>query len=339
MTFLSPAKRPPFFSSRKSKALFLLSFLLPFLVVLFFHNKKLKTAASGSFLPTIVFPFLPVPSQQTTTSSPAQTWTLISTGDIMLGRFVNVQTQAKNNFLWPWEKTAAVLKSADLTLINLENPLVQHCPPSSTGMLFCAPPEHLEGLKFAGVDLVSLANNHSENWGQEGIENTTSLLQGANIKVLGLVNPQFATVKGQIIAFLAYNDLNQRGQVIQSSTDQNLKEQIPKAKEKSDLVIIFFHWGEEYTHQPTPRQKHLARLAIDLGADIILGNHPHWTQEPEYYQEKLIIYSHGNFIFDQNWSQKTSEGFISRLSFQENKLIKTEILPIIIKDNAQPQFY
>lgn len=94
----------------------------------------------------------------------------------------------------------------------------------------------------------------------------------------------------------------------------------------------------EYTDQPTQRQKELAHLAIDTGADLVIGNHPHWIQPVEIYKNKLIVYAHGNFVFDQMWSAKTREGIIGRYTFYGDRLIDAEFLPVQINDFGQPRF-
>jgi poly-gamma-glutamate synthesis protein (capsule biosynthesis protein) len=103
-------------------------------------------------------------------------------------------------------------------------------------------------------------------------------------------------------------------------------------------VVVSFHWGVEYVTEPTQRQIDLAHLAIDAGADIILGNHPHWVQPVEIYKDKCIIYAHGNFVFDQEWSEETKRGVVGRYTFYEGKLVDVEYLPIRIVDYGQPYF-
>jgi poly-gamma-glutamate synthesis protein (capsule biosynthesis protein) len=104
----------------------------------------------------------------------------------------------------------------------------------------------------------------------------------------------------------------------------------------ADIIIVAFHWGIEYTDMPSERQKQLAHLAVDSGADLVLGNHPHWIQPVEIYQDKLIVYAHGNFVFDQMWSEKTREGVIGRYVFYDDKLVDAQFIPIYISSYGQP---
>lgn len=263
---------------------------------------------------------------------PSPSITIITTGDVMLGRTVNIQTLRSGDFTWPWVKTADVLRQADVTFINLEGPLVPNCSPSSEGLTFCADPRQIQGLKFAGVDVANLANNHTSNYGQTGLDSTVQLLTDAKIKPTGVSGPVYLTVKGHRLAFLGYNTVGV------PVADTPIASEIRQVKTKSDLVIVAFHWGNEYTTEPTSQQKYLAHLAIDSGADLVVGNHPHWIQPTEYYKDKLIVYSHGNFIFDQMWSNETRKGIVGKFTFSNNKLTDTKFLPIQIDSFGQPHF-
>jgi poly-gamma-glutamate synthesis protein (capsule biosynthesis protein) len=116
-------------------------------------------------------------------------------------------------------------------------------------------------------------------------------------------------------------------------------------RKKSDIVIVSFHWGTEYTDTITERQKYLAHVAIDSGADLILGNHPHWIQPVEVYKNKLIVYSHGSLIFNQDnfelakkASEQTKIGIMGKYYFADNKIVGVEFIPIKINSHNQPHF-
>ena len=266
------------------------------------------------------------------------TVSIISTGDIMLGRTVNYKTLQYKDFTWAFKNISELLSSSDLTFINLENPLVANCPTKNEGMIFCAPNDHVTGLLHAGVDVVSLANNHAYNYSTTGLNNTEQVLTENNILVAGIKNPTYKEVDGLKIAFLAYDDVECYPNSIACLTEETLIADVKTAKENADLLVIMFHWGTEYTHQPTKKQIDFAHLSIDNGTDLVLGNHPHWYQPLEMYKEKLIIYSHGNTIFDQMWSEKTKEGLILKSTFDKNskKLIDVKVYPTYIKDYGQP---
>jgi len=115
-----------------------------------------------------------------------------------------------------------------------------------------------------------------------------------------------------------------------------VKKGIFEAKKEADIVIVSMSWGVEYTDKPSDRQIALAHLAIDSGADLIIGNHPHWIQSDEQYNNTYIKYAHGNLVFDQMWSEETKKGVIGKYTFENGKLINKEFIPIYIKDYGQP---
>jgi poly-gamma-glutamate synthesis protein (capsule biosynthesis protein) len=104
------------------------------------------------------------------------------------------------------------------------------------------------------------------------------------------------------------------------------------------VVIVQYHWGTEYITPPEERQKSLGRLTIDSGADLVIGNHPHWIKPIEFYKGKLITYGHGNFVFDQEWSQKTKEGVVGKYTFDGRDLVDVEYMPVEIINYGQPYF-
>lgn len=271
--------------------------------------------------------------------------TLIVTGDVIPARSTNFQTAQRNNYLWPWEKTADVLKSADITFINLETPLMQNCQLINEGMSFCGSSKHIDGLLSGGVDVASLGNNHAANYGKPGLDETKKLLEDNGILVTGLNGPVFKDappfvikeVKGIKFAFLGYTDIS-KTPLVSSAEENKIAAEVAEAKKHADIVIVQYHWGTEYITPPEDRQKQLGRLTIDSGADLVIGNHPHWIKPIEFYKGKLITYGHGNFIFDQEWSQKTKEGIVGKYTFDGKNLIDVEYLPVEIINYGQPYF-
>lgn len=263
--------------------------------------------------------------------------TLIATGDVLTARTVNQKNTQKNDFTWPFHQTADILKSADLTFINLETPLTPECPVITNRMVFCGDEKSVEGLLFAGIDVVNFANNHAGNQGQEGVDNTTSLLRRNNFLVTGVDGPTYAEVKGTKIAFLGYNAVDNQPGVAKAEPGL-IKREVATARANADIVVVAFHWGHEYTYRPSALQSDLAHLAIDEGADLIIGHHPHWFQRVEMYKDKLIMYSHGNFVFDQMWSQETREGIVGKYVFYDNQLVDVEFMPVLIEDYGQPRW-
>jgi poly-gamma-glutamate synthesis protein (capsule biosynthesis protein) len=110
-----------------------------------------------------------------------------------------------------------------------------------------------------------------------------------------------------------------------------------------DVLAVAVHWGAEYVSLPQTAPGvaeddpvEIAHLAIDAGADMVIGNHPHWVQAVELYKGKFIAYAHGNFIFDQMWSYETRVGVIGRYTFYDDVLVKVEFVPTLIEEFAQP---
>lgn len=276
------------------------------------------------------------PTQESATDN--QFYTLIATGDVIPARSVNAKMVQLNNFNYPFEKTADFLKAADLVFINLESPLVPNCQVTQEGMSFCGDPKAVEGLVYAGVNVASLANNHAGNRGISGIESTVSILKQNNIAITGSGEAAIVNVRDKKFGFLGYNDIGSQEAGIAWADNEQVQKEIADLKNKVDFVIVAFHWGVEYVSTPTARQIELVHLAIDSGADLIIGNHPHWVQGVEQYKGKFIAYSHGNFVFDQMWSQETREGVIGKYVFDKEGLADVKFYPVIIENYAQPRF-
>lgn len=259
--------------------------------------------------------------------------TLITTGDVIPARTVNYKMTVYNDFTHPFAKTADFLRSADLTLINLESPLIKNCPVTNMGMIFCGHQRFIDGLLFGGIDVVNLANNHTLNYGLNGIQQTIDLLNNNNILTCGfpINNLTMKQCNNLTIGFLGWN-------LLEKFNEEEILETIKQAKNQVDLLIVSPHWGAEYTPYPAQWQRKLAHQMIDAGADLIAGNHPHWIQPIEVYQNKLIIYAHGNFIFDQEWSLETKTGIVGKHTFYENRLVESQFFPVFISDYNQPEF-
>ncbi|HLC94743.1 MAG TPA: CapA family protein [Patescibacteria group bacterium] len=271
------------------------------------------------------------PEDEIETGQNSNEITLLVTGDVLLARAVNAQMIKKGDFRGPFRHTATFLQNADLTFINLETPLPKLCPATTSGMTFCGSQKGIEGLLFSGIDVVNLANNHIGNYGQTGITETIEVLEGNKFYITGQEKPAIVEIKNKKIGFLGYNDI---GETISNTYLQDIQ----NVQKVVDFVVVMFHWGSEYTYQTHSRQIERAHAAVDAGADLIVGNHPHWVQGVEIYKNTVIAYSHGNFIFDQMWSQETREGVIGKYIFDDQGAREIRFYPIIIEDYWQPRF-
>ena len=272
---------------------------------------------------------------------PANVRTLLVTGDIIPARGVAYYAAVRHDYLWPFRPTAAYTKNADITYINLEAPLFSGCPVSpAESFTFCGDPRFVNGFKYMGADVANLANNHLTNYGAEGVTATDQLLQKNGIKTSGLGPVAVIDVRGLKFGFIGFNGV---GVAIDKVA---LKAGIARARQLADVVVVQFHWGKEYQRQPladpgvpTPDDPvAIAHASIDWGADIVIGNHPHWYQGVEVYHGKLITYAHGNFVFDQMWSEETREGVIGTYTFYGTKLVAASWKPVRSYDYGQPVF-
>lgn len=261
-------------------------------------------------------------------------YSLIVTGDIIPARSVNYIMTKLNDFAHPFKKTADLLKKADMVFINLESPLINNCPITVEGMIFCGNPNFINGMKTINENIiVSIANNHFENYGKNGVNETVELLRKSEILITGNEKIALKKIRGKNFGFLGFNFIP-GGKI---TTEKEIINLISELRKKVDFLIIMYHWGDEYTSFPNKQQVYFAYLSVDLGADLVLGNHPHWIQTVEIYKEKPIVYSHGNFIFDQMWSQKTKEGIIGEYIFNDKEVEDIYFYPVIIENYNQPR--
>ncbi|OGM02495.1 hypothetical protein A2115_00710 [Candidatus Woesebacteria bacterium GWA1_41_8] len=283
---------------------------------------------------------LPLPQKTTETAGIPKTLAIstqppelkvILTGDVMLGRTVETKSAEEGDYAYPFRRVGERLRDSDIVFINLENPIIEDCPPHADGFKFCASPKMLEGLVFSGVDIVNLANNHSGNYGQNGIEETQNHLRRKGIAATGLGELVILKREGTRFGFLGL-DLTTR------NLSDNDIELIRRSNTKVDVLILGVHWGVEYTQTPTDIQRTWAREIIQAGADVIAGHHPHWVQISEIIDGKPVYYSLGNFVFDQMWSEETKKGLLIQQIYEDKTLVKEKKSPIYMASWAQPHF-
>lgn len=259
------------------------------------------------------------------------------TGDVILARSVNFISSKKGDFTWPFKNVASELKNADLTISNLESPLIDKCPLTNEGLTFCGDKRFVSGLSFAGIDVVGMANNHAGNYGKAGVSETIKNLDSVGILSSGTEERQIAykNINNIQFAFLAFNAIPYSGAGVLMDQEELIKNLLIEAKKNSDFVVVQMHWGTEYTRNPNEYQKNMGRFLIDNGADLVVGNHPHWIQDYEIYKGKYILFALGNFVFDQEWSQKTKEGVIANFTILKNEVSKIDFTPIEIREYGQ----
>jgi poly-gamma-glutamate synthesis protein (capsule biosynthesis protein) len=269
----------------------------------------------------------------------------------MLSRHVGSKMLAAADYALPFRPTGELLALANLTIGNLESPFYNQGPRVAEGMVFKAEPEAVVGLKLAGFDVFSLANNHALNQGAAGLAYTIDYLKENNIAPIGVEigstqTPAIISTGDLTFGFLGYSYLAISPQLSAHSSQnwqvagmeiEPMQAAVRELKKAVDVVVVQMHAGEEYTNQPNKQQIEFARGAIDAGADLVIGHHPHWPQIVEQYQSKWIFYSLGNFVFDQEWSQETKEGLILQATWQNQKLQELKLLPVVIENFSTPR--
>lgn len=281
---------------------------------------------------------------------------LVFAGDIMLA---DGPGKAMARGVDPFAEFAKVFESADASIGNLECVIASSGTAVKKPWTFRADPKVLPVLA-RHFDVVSLANNHTGDFGHAAFSEQLDLLEKQALPYFGggrdcvkARTPQLLVIKGVRIALLGYNDFKPRGfeagpawPGVAWCVDEQMVADLTAARtvHHADLVIPFLHWGWE-SEPANERQKKLARLLIDAGADVVVGGHPHVTQQPEYYKGKLIVYSLGNFVFDGFDAGPERVGWILRLKLNQQGLIAwdtvvaemdAEGIPHLKQDAASP---
>ncbi len=282
----------------------------------------------------------------------APIYTLLFVGDMMLDRGVRymVEKHGEGDYTFPFLKIEDTLKKADLLFGNLESVISDKGRDVGGIYSFRADPLAMEGLVFAGFDIVSLANNHAFDYGRAALEDTMERLKKAGIKYTGAGfgkneahSPAVIVLGETAVGFLGYTEFlypyaeaqEERAGVTRFSMEI-LEEDIETAKKEVDFLVVTFHYGVEYAKKPSARQVELSERAIDFGADLVIGHHPHVTQPVEEYKGKYIAYSLGNFVFDQHFSKETMSGFILKIKIREKEVVDMEKIDYKLNEHYQP---
>ncbi|MBX4211178.1 MAG: CapA family protein [Candidatus Yanofskybacteria bacterium] len=281
----------------------------------------------------------------------AQESILLFTGDIMLDRNVKkaVMDVGGGDWRFPFMRIAEYLRSADLTMANLEGPVSSRGTRVGSIYSFRFDPAVLEGLQYAGFDIVTIANNHIWDYSQQAFLDTMKHLTDGGISFVGAGNNfdqvhqgVTKTIKDTRITFLGYTDLLSKQLAATPTTAgvgfldmEQMKKDIQAAKAHSDLVVVNVHKGDEYHTSHNADQELYYHAAIDAGADLVVGHHPHVVEELEHYKDGWIAYSLGNFIFDQYFSEETMQGGILRVTLADKKIKMVELVPVYISPVSQ----
>lgn len=290
--------------------------ILLLVVILGIYQYSTTTAEIG------LFPEVSEVSQDPT----VEYFSLNFVGDIMPARAIELAMR-RQGYEYPFRKIQAELSAADITFANMESPLIGNAATGRTTpggtTVFRGDVDFAQAIKKAGIDVVSLANNHMKDQGVKGIISTIRVLDDAGVQHAGagqnlseaqamarMVIPSKQGGPDLKVGILAYNDRDVVPESYHATADQSgtnimdierLKQDIQKNRSEVDVLVVSMHSGTEYSKVANKKQIDFAHTAIDAGADMVIGHHPHVLQPIEVYKGKYIFYSLGNFVFDQPW--------------------------------------
>jgi len=281
--------------------------------------------------------------------------TIAAVGDLMLDRDVETQ-MASEGALYPFERVLPMFEGADLLIGNLEGALTDRGEPLDKKYTFRTTPSLAEGLALAGFDAVSLANNHSFDFGTTGLLDTVDALEGVGVAAVGggadeaaAYAPAVFEVAGQTVAVLGFNAIGGTSVARVDApgvawADEDALASVRAASEAADHVVVMVHAGIEYSAEPSAEQREFARSLIEAGADVVVVHHPHALQPWERYRDGLILHSLGNFVFDldaedlETLGSTPFESAIAMVTLSEGQPPQVVLRPVMIDlDENRPR--
>ncbi len=273
--------------------------------------------------------------------------TLAAMGDVNL----DIRPVQEGDFAYPWASVRGLIEQADLAFANLECSVSYRGEPvQGKEFTFRGNPGALAYVREAGLDVVSQANNHVRDYGGDALMDSFAYLDAAGLAHCG-AGADWAQAhaaaylmgNGLKVAFLAYSDINWPGWqagsgypgVADAAEVSQMRADIAAAKRNADLVVVSFHWGTERRNTPDGSQVYYAHAAVDAGADLVLGHHPHVVQGCELYGGKLIAYSLGNFVFSPG-SPECRWTIFGQITINQNGFVGATIYPAHI-DDCRPE--
>jgi len=312
------------------------------------HPPTLVPSATAS--PTLI-------SSPTTTPTitPIPTIELLFTGAIVPGRCVQAYVDEVGNADYIYENVAPLFQQADLTVGTLNASLTDYPPTTGCVNTFVLVGRslHADAMARAGIRMMSVATNHIKNCGlsncgDRAFLDTLGNLQRVGIEYVGAgmnlaegMKPIVLEIKGVKFAFISLGEIERLAFASETTpgiaylTDETLQDAIAAAKQVGDVVVVMPHWGPEYSPIPNPFQRRYAQIAVDAGADLVIGNHTHVIQGYHMIGEIPVYYGLGNFVFDQTWSEETAQGLMVRITFSGTKITGQQVIPVTIEKNGR----
>ena len=302
----------------------------------------------------------PMPKEQPDSNTPppadnsaeeTDTITLALVGDILPASSV-ARLMEKHGYDYPYRESRHILQLADIAAGNLETSITDRgAPEENKEYVYRGPAQALPAIRDAGFDVLSLANNHTLDYGWIGLEDTMNALDDNGLLHMGTGDneteayaPVYVEAKGFKVAFIGvshvvwktyWNATKDRPGMAETYDPTRTVAAIAEAKQHADLVVVMVHWGTEYTDQPEPYQVKKGRQFIDAGADLVIGSHPHVLQGFEAYKGRWIAYSLGNFVFSGTKSPQSAETGVLTASCRKNGQCKLQFHPMLAQA-AQP---
>lgn len=291
----------------------------------------------------------PSPTTAPTATPDTRPITVAITGDIMLGRSVGDHIRATTD-RYPFNGVADWLSGFDVTIGNLECVVSTLGSPQPKQYTFEAPPLGFARVAAAGYDIVSLANNHSGDYGKQAFTDMLRHLPDHGLTPLGggmtlaqAHTPVIRTLRSTTIGLLAYCEIEPMSFAATASSPGHawldptlMAADIRALRPRCDFLLVFTHWGIEYHPVESGEQEAMARVAIDAGADFVVGAHPHVIQPSSSYRGKPIVYSLGNFVFDEMYGEAERRGNVLSLTIQGSKLLDWSLRESRIGDYGAP---
>ncbi len=316
-----------------------------------------KTASPSPILPTSTSTVAPHPTSPPIKPSATSTPTvlpvteLLFTGAIVPGRCVQQAIDERGDANYLYESMQNMIAAADIAVGTLNAALSDYAPRTGCIQTFVlvGGSENADAMAAAGFDVMSVATNHIKNCGttdcgDRAFFDTLANLQRVGIEPVGAgenlnaaLQPVIRTVNGVRFGFVSLGEIEANAFAGKSTpgiavlTEENLRAAIAAARQSADVVIALPHWGPDYNAMPNYRQFYFAEIAVEAGADLVMGNHAHVIQGMELLEGVPVFYGLGSFIFDQSWSLETQQGVVVKVRFEGDEYLSHQVIPVHIE--------